>query len=115
MAYKLGMLLSMVFVMSVMLLGGDMVCISSIYASLDAISLSVSRAISKEGTISQNTLNLVASHDAYLVKEGNQTPAMGETVTYFLCRDYTPLILSKEEMTISIRRSAIVGYYLTAA
>ncbi len=112
MAYKLGLMLSLVFVMSVMLLGGDIIGVSSIHSSLDALALIVARAIGKEGTISSNTYQTVKSHDAYISYNATASFALGETMTFTLYKYYTPMVLSKERLRITVRRSVIVGYYI---
>ena len=80
MAYKLGLMLSMVFLMAVMLLGGDIIAVSSIHSSLDALALVVSRNIGKEGCVSENTLFLVQEHQATLEYEELHFPHSDKAV-----------------------------------
>lgn len=112
MAYKLGLMLSIVFVMSVMLLGGDIIGISSVHSSLDALSLVVARAIGKEGKVSSATFQLVRSYDAKIRFDSLKTPAVGEKLSFTLSQYYQTFVISKERLEITVRRTVIVGYYM---
>lgn len=112
MAYKLGLMLSMVFLMAAMLLGGDIIAVSSIHSSLDALALTVSRNIGREGYVSDSTLQIVEQHRANLVYEEHHAPAVGENFTFLLYKDYESFVLSKDPLRITVKRTAIVGYYM---
>ena len=112
MAYKLGLMLSMVFLMSVMLLGGDIIAVSSIHSSLDALALVVARGIGQEGYVSEATEALLEEHRVDLKYQESHFPALGETLTFTLARLYSSLVISKDAMVISVKRTAIVGYYM---
>lgn len=112
MAYKLGLMLSLIFVMSVMLLGGDIVAISSLHSSLDALSLVVARSIGKEGRVSSSTYSLVKSHKANIQYNQASVPAVGEKMTFALYKYYNSFVLSKEKLKITVTRTVIVGYYM---
>ena len=113
MAYKLGLMLSIVFVMSVMLLGGDIIGISSVHSSLDALALVVARAIGKEGKVSSSTLRLIRSYDAKISYDNSsRTPAVGEKLTFSLSQYYQTLVMSKDRLKITVTRTVIVGYYM---
>ncbi len=111
MAYKLGLMLSMVFLISVMLLGGDIIAVSSIHSSLDALSLVISRNIGKDGYVSSLSESLAKEHGAVLVYESGRVPAVGESLTFLLQKEYATMVLSKDPLVISVKRTAIVGYY----
>ena len=112
MAYKLGLMLSIVFIMSVMLLGGDIIGISSVHSSLDALSLMVARAIGKEGRVSGSTYQLVRSYGAMIQYDDLKTPAVGEKFTFTLSQFYETFVLSRERLEITVKRTVIVGYYM---
>ncbi len=112
MAYKLGLMLSIVFVMSVMLLGGDIIGISSIHSSLDALALVVARSIGKEGKVSSSTYQLVKSHGAKILYDTLKTPAVGEKLTFTLYKNYQTFVISKDPLKITVKRTVIVGYYM---
>ena len=109
MSYKLAMLLSTVFLVSVFLLGGDLCLINATYQTLDAMSLTVNQRISREGQISQDTLSFVENNGANFVSVTSGTPAIGETYVYRL--EYQPLVIKKSTMKIAVTRSCVVGFY----
>ena len=111
MSYKLAMLLSTVFLVSVFLLGGDLCLINATYQTLDAMSLTVNQRISREGQISQDTLSFVENNGANFVSVTSGTPAIGETYVYRLEKEYQPLVIKKSTMKISVTRSCVVGFY----
>ena len=112
MAYKLGLMPSLVFMMSVMLLGGDIIGISSTHSSLDALALVVARALAKEGVMSSKTYTLIKSHQASILYTSGVNYAVGETMTFTLYKYYKPMVLSKKRLKITVKRSVIVGYYM---
>ena len=113
MSYKLGLLLSIVFLMGVMFLAGDLINVSIIKNSLDSLALTVSYRISYDGMLTQDTRALIRSYQVKIrFEEGTHTSfRIGDTVVYYLSRDYDPFILHKETMSLSVKRSAVVGYY----
>ena len=113
MAYKLELLLSSVFMMAVLLLSGDLINIHIIKSSLDALGTTVGYRISREGMISEGTLQLVELNGAsFALADGQKTSfAIGDTVIYRVSRDYYPFIIKKETMHLGVWRSAVVGYY----
>ena len=113
MSYKLGLLLSIAFMMAVLLFSGDLVNVGIIKNSLNALSLTVSYRIARDGTLTQETYGLIDSYGAILRLAEGQREAfrIGDTVVYFLEKDYDPFVLRKERMVLSVCRSAVVGYY----
>ncbi len=115
MSYKLGLLLSLTFMMAVILLAGDLLNLSTIQSGLDALGTVVGYRLSSEGTVSDATKELVSSYGATLTfEEGIRPPfRIGDTVTFYLARDYEAFVISKQTMRVAIKRSAVVGYYMT--
>ena len=113
MSYKLGLLLSIVFMMSVLLLGGDLMNVSIIKNSLESLSLVVSFRLASDGALSQSTKNLISSYGATFRLQDGEREAfrIGDTVTYYLQKAYLPFVLGKDEMNVTVRRSAVIGYY----
>ena len=113
MSSKLGLILSIAFMMAVLLLSGDLMNVSVVTNALNALGLTVSHRISLDGTLSDATKALIAdSHATITFPQGSATVfRIGDTVTYFLSRDYDPFVLKKERMHITVRCSAVVGYY----
>lgn len=105
-------MLSFVFLVSVFLLGGDVVCVLSIHSELDSLALTVARRLESDGTLSQNTIDFVESQGAQINLLTSGQPALGETVSFEIYRYYKSFVMSKEPMAITVTRTAIVGYYL---
>ena len=113
MSYKLGLLLSLAFLMSLMLLFGDLLNVSIVKNALDSLATTVSYRIARDGRVSEETKSLIASYKAtFELEDGAATSfRIGDTVVYYLRKDYDPFLLKKETMHIGVKRSAVVGYY----
>ena len=112
MSYKIGLILSMIFVALFFMFGADLFTLNGVYSSLDAKASNISYLISRNGTIDDNFINYVEttfSVDFNCPK--NPSPIFGEKITYQISTTYHPLVLSKNEMTITIQRMTIVGFY----
>lgn len=110
MAYKLGMILSLVFVFQIFVLGGDIISIQFLYADIDSVSMTAGYMIAKEGSIT-NATQFVNSQNMLLECDSTEHPSFGETWIYYVSKEYDPLIIKKEPMIIKVKRSAIIGYY----
>lgn len=115
MSYKLGLLLSLTFLMAVLFLAGDMMNLASVKASLDALGTVVSYRIASDGTVNESTERLISSYGATFRYEDGKKPLfrIGEIVTYYLEKGYDPFVVSKSTMRVSVKRSAVVGYYVS--
>ena len=111
MSYKLGLILSFPFLILVILFLGDLGMIGVVRQELDALGTTVSYRIAMEGRISDGTRALAEQCSARIVLESTETPRIGDTVVYTLERDYQPMILRSDAMTIRSTRSCVVGYY----
>lgn len=112
MSYKVGVLLSMIFVAMFFLFGADLITIQSAYSTLDAKANSISYLISRTGIIDDAFKDRIAS--MYLVDfscDNNLSPTFGEEIIYTISAYYQPLIISKEKMKITISRMTVVGFY----
>ena len=112
MSYKLGLVLSMVFVILFFLLGIDLITIQFAFGNLDAKSTSISYRISEHGTIDDAFIQEIEEY--YKVDfecERNCTPLFGEMVEYTLISNVKTLVVGKGEMTIRISRSTMIGFY----
>lgn len=112
MANKLSFVLSLFFLMQIIAFAGDLTIISTLYTTLDSLSVSVSHLIAKEGRINEEIREYVARYcpSCSLESLGEETVAFGETYLYRLSVAYNPLIMSKETMVISLTRGAVIGY-----
>ena len=112
MSYKIGLLLSMVFVAMFFLFGADLVSLQSVYSSLDSKANNISYLISRSGVIDEEFINYIES--SYYVDfecSLNLSPTFGEEITYSISTKYKPMIIDKKEMTITISRMTVVGFY----
>ena len=112
MSYKVGLLLSMVFVSLCFLFGADLISIQSVYSSLDAKANNISYLISKNGVINKKFSKMVSlNYGVKFTCPDNPSPYFGEEITFTISTTYKPLVISKKEMTLSISRMAVVGFY----
>ena len=112
MSYKIGLMLSMIFVALFFLFGADLISLQSAFSTLDAKANNISYIISRNGIIDQAFIDYIE----YTFKvdfncEINLTPTFGEKITYEISSNYSPLVISKEEITIVVKRMTIVGFY----
>ncbi|MCH3909925.1 MAG: hypothetical protein LKF75_02990 [Bacilli bacterium] len=111
MAYKLGFLLSLFFVVQVMAYAGDLTLIQGINSLLDATSLTAARQISHNSGITDEIINLVKTEaKADIVAVSDTTPKVGDVFIFKIYREYKPLIISDSPMVISVTRSTVIGY-----
>ena len=112
MSYKVSFILSMVFVVMYFMFAGDMISLQFIYSDLDAKSVTISYLISENGTIDDNFIHYVEEkYEIDFVSIDNENPLFGDEVTYVIAKIYKPLMMSKEVMTVSIKRTTVIGYY----
>ena len=112
MSYKISFILSMIFVCMFFLFSGDMISLQFIYSDLDAKSVTISYLISDHGSLDENFINYIENkYDIDFVYADNYAPLFGDEVTYVIAKEYKPLMMSKDIMTISISRTTIIGYY----
>ncbi len=111
MSSKLGLLLSMIFVTLFFAFGLDLIAIQTIYSDLDAKSVAISYKISKYGTVNEEVKNYIeVTYGVNFRCIDNCSPLFGDTVTYIISKDYKPIIIKNEAMTISVKRNAVIGY-----
>jgi hypothetical protein len=90
----------------------DVISIQYIYSDLDAVSLTVGYLIAKEAYVSQRTLAFIQEvSPGTRIEYNNSYMMFGETFQYKLCKDYKPAIIGTESVTISVSRSAVIGYF----
>ncbi len=112
MSYKVGLILSMVFVSLCFLFGADLLSIQSVYSTLDAKANNICYLISKNGVVDRSFAKFVqATYKVKFSAPNNPSPYFGEEITFTISTTYKPLVISKNEMTISISRIAVVGFY----
>ena len=112
MSYKVGLLLSMIFITLFFLFGADLITLESAYSSLDTKANNISYLISRRGVIDDDFINYVENtfHVDFNCAK-NLSPEFGEKIFYEVSMTYHPMVISKNEMTITIQRMTIVGFY----
>ena len=112
MAYKLGLILSMLFLVQLFVFTGDLMSIQIIYTNLDAVSVVAGNLISSRGGIDDEIVNLVYNETGgTIVAVGDETPMFGAIYEYKISREFSPWVMSSEPMEISVVRSVVIGYY----
>ena len=111
MGYKMGFILSLIFIVQLFVIAGDVMSIQVIYTNLDAVSVTAGQAISKYGEITDSVVLLVENQaHAHIEALTSQTPSFGSIYEYRIYTSYTPYVISSEPMEICISRSVIIGY-----
>ena len=112
MSYKISFILSMVFVCMFFLFSGDMISLQFIYSDLDAKSVTISYLISDHGSLDSNFISYIENkYQVDFVYADNYQPLFCDEVTYVIAKEYKPLVMSKDIMTISIKRTTVIGYF----
>lgn len=112
MSYKIGLILSMIFVALFFAFGIDLISIQFAFSNLDAQSVAISYRISHYGTIDDAIIADIENQYAISFQcLSNCNPQFGDVVDYQISRQISTIVISKEPMTIAIKRSAIIGYY----
>ena len=112
MSYKVGLILSMIFVALFFLFGADLITIESVYSALDSKANNISYIISRNGVIDDDFIDYIeTTFSVNFDCPKNLSPTFGEKIIYQISTSYHPLVISKQEMTIAIKRMTIVGFY----
>lgn len=112
MSYKVGLILSMVFVALFFLFGADLITLESVYSTLDAKANNISYLISRNGVIDDNFIGYVENTFSVTFEcPKNTSPTFGDKVIYQISSSFRPLVISKTEMTVTIQRMTIIGFY----
>lgn len=112
MSYKVGLILSMVFVALFFAFGIDLVTIQFAFSNLDSVSVAVSYKLSNYGLVDETFIsNIENTYHVSFTCLSNCTPSFGDVVEYTLARQINPIVISQDPMTIAIKRTAIIGYY----
>lgn len=111
MGSKLAFLLSLVFVIQVLLMGGDIFSAQLIHSEIDALAMTAAMRIAKEGGISDGLSDYVHSFNAEIDCLSACSPSFGETLTFRIYRTYQPIVIADQPIEISVKRSTVIGYY----
>lgn len=112
MASKIGTILSMIFVIFLFLFASDMMCLQFLYSDLDSKALSVSYLIAKNQKIDSSFISSIEQkYDIKFSYSGPAVPKYGEIVDFKISKTFDPIIISTTEMTVDVKRTAIIGFY----
>ena len=112
MSYKIGLLLSMIFVALFFLFGADLISLQSAYSMLDAKANNISYIISRNGAIDSDFISYIENtYNVDFICDINLAPEFGEKITYEITTTYSPLVIAKEDIIISVKRMTIIGFY----
>lgn len=115
MSSNIGTLLSIYFVIIIMMFSGDLACLSAVHNQLDSVALTAGYQISMHGAIDESIENFVYQEaKAYIRCLGNQCShlRLGDSMEFEVYRGYTPFVISSQPITVTVRRTAIIGYYV---
>ena len=94
------------------LFGADLISLQAAYSMLDAKANNISYIISRNGSIDSNFIYYIeTTFDVDIICDLNPAPEFGEKIYYEIKTTYSPLVIGKEEMTISVKRMTIIGFY----
>ena len=112
MSSKIGTILSMLFVIMFFLFGTDLLCLQYLYSELDSKGITIAYQISKNSRIDEDFLEILAKkYDVTIEADPSQSTDYGEIVEFSISDKYDPLIIKSEEMSVTLTREAIIGYY----
>ena len=94
------------------LFASDMISLQFIYSDLDAKSVTISYLISENGVIDSEFIHYVeGKYGIIFAYADNYNPRFGDEVTYIISKDFKPIIMSNNKMTVSVERTTVIGYY----
>ncbi len=106
-----GLLLSFTLIFPTILFGVDLFIINSIKVSLESKATTIGYQISKQGGLREALINEIEKQNIIISCLNECTYiSVGEELTYELIKYYTPILISQEQLTISVTRTIIVGY-----
>ena len=112
MASKVGFILSLLLVVELFVLAGDIFTAQIIYTNLDAISITAGNIISTKGEITDELKNYVLSETGGEISPvGNESPMFGSVYTFRITREFNPMNRFTGKTEIAVTRSVVIGYY----
>jgi hypothetical protein len=111
MGTKWAFILSLVFVIQLLLMTGDLVMMQVRQSQLQAFATTIGQRISLEGGLFPYLVDWAGGQGYALTCLAGCQPQFGDTLTYQLTQTFDPFIISNELVTIRIVRYAIIGLY----
>ena len=112
MASKVGFILSLLLVIELFVLAGDVFTAQIIYTNLDAISVTAGEIISSKGEISNELKNYVREQTGGEISAvTNEAPMFGSVYTFKITKEFDPMNRFTSKTEIAVVRSVVIGYY----
>lgn len=112
MGYKVGFILSLLLVVELFILAGDIFSAQIIYTNLDAMSITAGNIISSKGGITEELKQYVKLETGGEISAvGDETPMFGSIYTFQITKNFKPMNQFTPESEITVVRSVIIGYY----
>ncbi len=112
MGSKVGFLLSLLLVVELFVLAGDVFSAQIIYTNLDVVSITAGNVISTKGEITDELRNYVRSETGgEITPVGNDTPMFGSVYTFKISKEFNPMNRFTSKTEIAVVRSVVIGYY----
>jgi hypothetical protein len=112
MGSKLGFILSLLFLVQLFAMVGDLMSIQFIYTNLDAVSVTAGYLISTKGQITNEVIELVKNEANATIEQIGDSPALlGSTFEYRISKPYNAMIINQKAIEIAVVRSVVIGYY----
>ena len=112
MGYKIGFVLSLLLVVELFVLAGDIFSAQIIYTNLDAVSVTAGNVISSKGEITESLKTYVRNETGGEISAvGDETPLFGSIYTFKITKEFKPMNKFTSKSEISVVRSVVIGYY----
>ena len=112
MAYKVGFILSLLLVVELFILAGDVFSAQVIYTNLDAVSITAGDIISSKAEITDELRNYVRNQTGgEITPLGDETPLFGSVYTFKISKEFSPMNKFTGKTEIAVVRSVVIGYY----
>lgn len=112
MGYKIGFILSLLLVVELFILAGDIFSSQVIYTNLDAASITAGNIISSKGGITDEVRTFVRTNTGgEIMAVGDEAPLFGSIYTFKIFKSYQPMNFFNKVSEISVVRSVVIGYY----
>ena len=112
MGYKVGFILSLILVVELFVLAGDILSAQIIYTNLDAVSVTAGNIISSKGEITDSLRAYVRNETGGEISAvGDETPLFGSVYTYKISKEFNPMNKFTSKTEIAVIRSVVIGYY----
>lgn len=112
MASKVGFILSLLLVVELFILAGDVFSAQVIYTNLDAVSITAGNIISSKGEITDELRDYVRTQTGGEISAvGDETPLFGSVFTFKITKEFKPMNRFTNKTDIVVTRSVVIGYY----